>query len=138
MGRRWWMTGAFDVVRSEVSIVVFDQGVGIPSTLEPELLDWIEAIRNANGWGLTDGLMIEAATRPGRTSTDQPGRGRGFSTMRKFVDACDEGELLVYSNRGHYMYGRSGDRRGDSDQSLGGTLVQWRVRHSSSLMRLRS
>jgi hypothetical protein len=136
MGRRWWLTAAFDRQQREVSILLFDQGVGIPFTLEPDLIDRLEAITQMNGVSPSDSLMIEIATRPGRTSTAQAGRGRGFATMRKFVDACDDGDLLVYSNRGYYMHSRDGSHRADGEQSLGGTLIQWRVRHSSSVVRV--
>jgi hypothetical protein len=136
MGRRWWLTGAFDRQLREVSIILFDQGVGTPATLDADLMDRVESVTRTGGLIPTDSLMIEIASRPGRTSTEQPGRGLGFFTMRKFVDACDDGDLLVYSNKGHYMHRRDGRVRADREQSLGGTLIQFRVRHSSSLMRV--
>lgn len=134
LGHRWWLTGVFDKVANEVSIILFDQGVGIPATLEPDLLDIIESLTRAQGLHPRDSLMIEVATRPGQTSTGQSGRGQGFKTMRKFVDACDDGDLIVYSNHGNYLYARSGTERGDRSLSLGGTLIQWRFRHSGPVM----
>lgn len=134
MGRRWWLTGAFDLSRREVAILLFDQGVGIPVTLEPDLRTIVESIATLQGVSPPDSLMIEVATRPGQTSTGQPGRGQGFRTMRKFVDACDDGDLLVYSNFGLYCYKRDDSFRADQSASLGGTLIQWRFRHSAELM----
>lgn len=134
LGHRWWLTGVFDRTANEVSIILFDQGVGIPATLEPDLLDIIESLTRAQGLQPRDSLMIEVATRPGQTSTGQSGRGLGFKTMRKFVDACDDGDLIVYSNHGNYLYARSGTARGDGSLSLGGTLIQWRFRHSGPIM----
>lgn len=133
LGHRWWLTGAVDKESREVSILLFDQGVGIPATLQPDLLDVIESLSRAQGFQPRDSLMIEVATRPGNTSTYQAGRGKGFKTMRKFVDDCDDGDLFVYSNHGHYIYARSGTARGDEPLSLGGTLIQWRFRHSEKL-----
>lgn len=131
--RRWWLTAALDLGLREVSISLFDQGVGIPLTLEADLRAIAESVANLEGFSPPDSLLIEIATRTGRTSTHQAGRGQGFRTMRKFVDACDDGELLVYSNSGLYMYARSGASRADEPVSLGGTLIQWRFRHSTAL-----
>lgn len=133
LGHRWWLTGAVDRESREVSILLFDQGVGIPATLQPDLLAVIESLASAQGMRPRDSLMIEVATRPGNTSTYQSGRGKGFKTMRKFVDDCDDGDLFVYSNHGHYVYARTGTARGDEPLSLGGTLIQWRFRHSEKL-----
>lgn len=130
LGHRWWLTGAFDLEKREVTILLFDQGVGIPATLEPGLRTRMESIAQAEGIIPRDSLMIETATRPGESSTRQPGRGQGFRTMRKFVDFCDDGDLIVYSNTGNYLYARAGTARDDGSLSLGGTLIQWRFRHS--------
>jgi anti-sigma regulatory factor (Ser/Thr protein kinase) len=130
LGHRWWLTAAFDLGQREVAILLFDQGVGIPATLEPDLLNKLESLTHAEGLLPRDSLMIEIATRPGESSTRQAGRGQGFRTMRKFVDACDDGDLIVYSNHGNYLYARAGTDRGDRSLSLGGTLIQWRFRHS--------
>lgn len=133
LGHRWWLTGAFDSDAREAFILLFDQGIGIPATLEPELRDKVESVASLEGFQPRDSLMIEVATRPGNTSTGQSGRGKGFKTMRKFIDDCDDGELFVYSDRGHYVYARGGTARGDQPLSLGGTLIQWRFKHSETL-----
>ena len=64
-----------------------------------------------------------------RTMTGQSGRGKGFPRMKRFVENSPDGELLVYSNRGKYLYS-SGPIEDFSDgmESLGGTLVLWRLR----------
>lgn len=133
LGHRWWLTGAVDHEAREAFILLFDQGVGIPATLEPELRDIVQSLTQLEGMAPRDSLMIEVATRPGNTSTGQSGRGKGFKTMRKFIDACDDGELFVYSDHGHYVYARGGTARGDQPLSIGGTLIQWRFKHSETL-----
>lgn len=133
MGRRWWLTGALDIGRREVSILLFDQGIGIPHTLEPSLKARAESLAKLEGLTPPDSLMIEIATRIGQTSTGQSGRGRGFMTMKKFVDACDDGDLFIYSNFGLFAYNRNGSDRLEQGVSLGGTLIQWRFRHSATV-----
>ena len=134
LGHRWWLTGAFDLEKNEVAILLFDQGVGIPATLEPDLMVKLESLSRIEGMSPRDSMMIEVATRPGESSTRQAGRGQGFKTMRKFVDFCDDGDLIVYSNHGNYLYARAGTARDDRALPLGGTLIQWRFRHSEPVM----
>lgn len=133
-GHRWWLSGSVNRASKEVSILLFDQGAGIPATLAPGLMDRVRSLANLEGIIPRDSHMIEIATKTGETSTGQAGRGQGFYTMRKFVDDCDDGDLFVYSNAGHYMYARNGTSRGDEPLSLGGTLIQWRFRHSTPLV----
>lgn len=84
-----------------------------------------------------DGAKIALATKLGQTSSRQPGRGKGFETMKKAVRACDEGELLVVSNGGYYIYSQDEEEQfGSLDVPIEGTLIQWRVKHASSTMRI--
>lgn len=131
-GRRAWLTGYVNPDRQEMSIMIMDQGAGIPRTLGQTKL---EALRNAIPLISfdSDSKRIHAATQLGRTSTGQQGRGKGFKSMKAFVDACEEAELQVFSNFGRYAYSKAGETISpDSDQSLGGTLVILRARHTGS------
>lgn len=126
---RWWCAAYVDPAQGEMMIILFDQGVGIPNTLDADLFDLIRSMVTTRTWGLSDGFMIAAATELYRTSTGQSGRGRGFRDMKKFIDSCDDGELRVLSNRGSYRYMKAGEQIADEIASIGGTLVEWRVRH---------
>jgi hypothetical protein len=112
-------------------IMILDQGVGIPNTLDANLLDLIAAALGDFKLRPTDGYMIKAATELHRTSTSQATRGRGFRDMKRFVDTCDDGELRVMSNRGTYAYVKGQETIDDHDASIGGTLIEWRVRHAA-------
>lgn len=132
MKGRWWVTGYIDPGTHEMMIVFFDQGVGIPGTLTLDLFDRIKALK-ALSWEPSDGHLIAAATELHRTSTGLGGRGKGFRDMKKFVDTCQDGELWVLSNRGSYAYVKDTDKIDDQPSSIGGTIIQWRVRHSELL-----
>ena len=139
MTNRWWMTSWVDLAAQEVTIMLFDQGVGIPVTLEPTAYESIRAaligfvtLRGIAASPL-DGEMILAATEFHRSSTGQPGRGKGFKNMKQFVDICTDGELRVLSNRGRYSYVAGRNECGDMINSIGGTLVEWRFRHNGSV-----
>ena len=126
---RWWCAAYVDPMMGEMMIILYDQGVGVSGTLDADLFDLIRSIVTTRSWRLSDGYMIAAATELYRTSTGQSGRGRGFRDMKKFVDSCDDGELRVLSNSGSYRYMKGGEQISDESLSIGGTLVEWRVRH---------
>ncbi|WP_166295358.1 hypothetical protein [Bradyrhizobium sp. 2S1] len=135
MPRRWWLAGYVNPAHKEMMVLILDQGVGIPRTLPPTAFEMLTAILNAS-WGPTDGNMIAAATELHRTSTEQRGRGRGFQDMKRFIDTCDDGELRVCSNRGAYTYTKEHQTIADFPSSIGGTLVQWRVRHEGAALEI--
>jgi hypothetical protein len=41
MPHRWWMSSEVNLSKNEVTILFFDQGVGIPRTLAPDLYEVI-------------------------------------------------------------------------------------------------
>ncbi|MHC1949620.1 hypothetical protein IF803_35370 [Bradyrhizobium sp. UFLA06-06] len=135
MPRRWWLAGYLNPVHKEMMVLILDQGVGIPRTLLPNAFEALTAIMNMT-WTPTDGNMIAAATELHRTSTAQPGRGRGFQDMKRFIDTCDDGELRVCSNRGVYTYSKLNQTISDFPTSIGGTLIEWRIRHTGSALEI--
>lgn len=141
MPRRWWLSAWVNVQDREVSISLYDQGVGIPVTLEPTVYEKIRSA--ASGIARltlsakpSDGEMIAAATELHRTGTGQGGRGKGFRNMKQFVDVCSDGELRVLSNQGFYSYMRDEEAFGNERTSIGGTLVEWRFRQHDGLVEL--
>jgi hypothetical protein len=139
MPRRWWMSSWVNVRDRDVTVMLFDQGVGIPETLDATLYERVRAtlkeIINLNAISAqpSDGEMILAATELYRTSTGQSGRGQGFRNMKRFVDVCTDGELRVLSNRGRYVYMKDTENHDDASLSIGGTVVEWRFRHDGSV-----
>jgi hypothetical protein len=128
--RRWWLAGHLDKSNKEMMIMILDQGIGIPNHLEPTLFEKVAALLERR-WSPSDGAMIQAATELYRTSTLQGGRGKGFRDMKRFIDACDDGELRVLSNRGSYSYTKVTEKFDDHTTSIGGTLIEWRVRNQA-------
>ncbi len=133
MKGRWFCAASVNPVQGEMMIALFDQGVGIPVTLDATAFERIMAILERGSISPSDGNMIAAATELYRTSTGQRGRGRGFRDMKKFVDSCDDGELRVLSNRGSYRYMKGDEKIIDHRLSIEGTLVEWRVRHGQAV-----
>lgn len=136
MKNRWWLSARTNVVRKEICVVILDQGVGIPETLDPNDYEQLRAfLTNILQFRLsaepTDGEMILAATAYRRSGTGSEGRGRGFHDMKEFIDVCSDGELRVLSNRGSYHYIGGREQFSDHERTLGGTLIEWRFRHES-------
>jgi hypothetical protein len=134
MRNRWWLSSCLRIQEREVTIVLFDQGVGIPRTLDPTAYESIRAaLTNISQLRLStqpsDGEMILAATEYHRSGTGSQGRGRGFADMKRFVDICTDGELRVLSNRGRYHYMTGTEAYDNAATSIGGTLIEWRFRH---------
>lgn len=129
---RYWVAGSVHPTAQEMMLMVFDQGVGIPETLGPNAFERIMAMLRLD-WSPSDGHMIAAATELHRTSTGEPGRGRGFRDMKRFVDFCDDGELRILSNYGRYIYKKDGQDVANETLSVGGTLIEWRVRHGEAV-----
>lgn len=131
MSRRWWITGHINPAAGEMMFMLLDQGIGIPRKLSPETFERIRSLMRRMTWRPSDGTMIAAATELHRTSTGQSTRGRGFQDMKRFIDSCDDGELRVLSNAGSYAYMKDRETIHDFDRSIGGTIIEWRVRHAS-------
>lgn len=138
---RWYMSASVHPENHEVQIILADQGMGIPLTLDLSLFDQLKASDGAIRTLVdslrgkhSDGLAIKAATELWRTSTRQRGRGRGFRDMKAFVDACPDGELKVLSNRGSYHYVAGAESYADESLSICGTIIRWRIRNDSAVM----
>lgn len=138
MKRRWFLSASVHLRNHEVTVMLYDQGIGIPSTIDISAFDrfviqaedhkWFEIFRNKPN----DGVLIKAATELFRSGTRQSGRGRGFRNMKRLIDHCEDGSLMVLSNFGHYSYvkdreaiGKSKEAFDSNQSSLEGTLLEW-------------
>jgi hypothetical protein len=128
--KRWWLSAAYSKNTNQLTVIAFDQGVGIPATLVRK--GFFSQFRDrVLGW--TDSYKIKTAMRYGKSSTGRPERGKGLVELELFARAYDEGRLSIYSNRGVYqMVHRKGhkDERvfRDHTTSINGTLIEWSVR----------
>jgi hypothetical protein len=127
-GPRWWVGGAVDKSKNEITVVVLDRGVGIPRTLKATFIEKARRLAARMKIGTSDALMIRAAGNVSRTRTEQDERGLGFRDMRRVVEIHFEGDLIVYSLRGEVRY--VSEKRPvltDHQGAIGGTLVQFRI-----------
>lgn len=86
--KRWWMTGSFDEKENMISIIFFDQGVGIPNTIPNKYPKEI-IFSFLKGLGLNinnDGALIRAAMELGRSQTELSYRGKGLPDVKKYIE----------------------------------------------------
>ncbi|SPF79176.1 hypothetical protein ALP8811_03114 [Aliiroseovarius pelagivivens] len=131
-GKPWWATGVFSASRAEVSVVVFDQGVGIPATLNR----WHLAERVRSILGVSSIMsslvkdharMIAAALEVSRTSKGSAmGRGQGLTDVISPVEGYGKGRVRILSGAGGIIYTPNQEVELFSlPRHIGGTLIEW-------------
>lgn len=130
--REWWMLHKRD--QGRLFIAVCDLGIGIPASLP--IVHTMERVREVlarmfPGRRPTDGRMIKAALRIGRTRTGETYRGLGFSDILEIIDNISGSALNIFSNRGRLSYHSSATSRRPSikirtfKNSVLGTILVW-------------
>jgi len=129
--RQWWLSASIDRKEKKLSIIFYDQGVGIPTTLPRAR--FFEGIKEFfNTW--KDSEKIEAAMRGGRSATEKLERGKGLRNFIEFPTSYARGTLSIYSLCGmyrmHWKKGKLNDsetERRNYANSIGGTLIEWSI-----------
>ena len=126
---RWWMFGAYEKNRRQLTCVFFDRGVGIPATLpRTHSMERVRKFLERLGIPEDDGSLIAAATELGRTSTAASHQGRGLHDVKEFVERSTNGRLRILSRRGQFIYdGKNPDQASVLPASIGGTLIEWEI-----------
>jgi hypothetical protein len=124
--KQWWASGFWNPTSNTVGLQLYDQGAGIPATL-PKQTYWPRMFKALDPEGSPAGL-IAAALEYGRTSTGQPGRGKGLAEMANWIETTGSGFLRIMSGGGEIVYrpGATISRR-NFDAPFCGTLVEWEV-----------
>ena len=124
---RWWLSAAHNAKERELVILMYDQGLGIPSTVPQNFGERVRRI-----FGDTDAALIRAAHNLGRSETGEAHRGFGLERdVRRYVrDFEGRGTYRVISGKGEYTV-QSGERGTETERtfqrSLRGTLIEWRL-----------
>jgi hypothetical protein len=124
----WWVSASYNSKNREFTVIVFDQGLGIPGTLPKKGLK-----EQFSGFLNDDARIIELAFDLPRSETGLEYRGRGLQeNVRAYIeDHESDGALSVISNKGLYVYMKKAGKITTSGRnerlSLRGTLVEWHV-----------
>jgi hypothetical protein len=124
----WWRAGFKSIKENFVLIILYDQGAGIPNTLETNWAEQLQSLITRLSRTPSDSEKIELAMERGRSRTRYPGRGQGSYDMQSVIRESKNGELRVLSYRGNYRYQNTGTWTSvDMTTPLEGTLVIWRL-----------
>ena len=125
--KRWWLSAAYDANRGELLILIYDQGIGIPSTIPRKLTERAMALIRRE-----DAQLIRAAHELQRSVTGEAHRGFGLQRdVRRYIQDFDgKGTYRVISGKGEYTVqsGREGpESTRNFQRSLPGTFIEWRL-----------
>lgn len=136
--RKLWVTASASKRDNSLTVVVYDQGAGIPYTyprkaLKGRITDQLKQFLLDN-WGNeeVDGhshdAYIEMAMRFGHSRTDKPYRGKGLPQMNELITSVGGGRMSIYSGQGWWSGSKlHGVKKGLLERSVGGTLIEWNV-----------
>ena len=113
---RWWQYAFHKKESGSFTVIIYDVGSGIPSTLSPLI-----------GKRADDCEYIAEAMRKGVTRFNISGRGMGFEDIKSPIDQNITADyLVVYSGRGQVIY-RNGKIEDKilHDIDISGTLIEW-------------
>ncbi|WP_446830175.1 ATP-binding protein [Candidatus Foliamicus sp.] len=127
----WWLSASHDA--DGVTIMIYDQGSGIPETLPRNYGERLKERILGKSLLRDHAKMIKEAHELSRTRTDQPHRGHGLERdVRGYFKYIGEGYYRVTSQKGEYLVERSSDgiereTLTHHPHPLRGTLIEWRV-----------
>ncbi|WP_157033111.1 hypothetical protein [Halomonas sp. S2151] len=146
--KRWWL--CCDVFGDTLYLAIYDNGVGIPSTVQshkwfldilererPEVFE--EAERNiavsSNSVSkivfnkVNDADLIYISMLDDFTETKEKKHGQGSKSIKALVNESEGGKLWVFSGRGMYKFERDEEHPELKRLShkIPGTLVQWNI-----------
>lgn len=131
--RRWWAGALIDHQNGYLHLVVYDQGVGIPATLQRRgFLDRLKGHRPER----TDADVIAGALQYGRSGVsddalfgdEADGRGNGLWRMCELAETFDYADVRFTSLKGDVVYAKGGALEQTTLQSrFCGTMIRWRT-----------
>jgi hypothetical protein len=127
--RRWWMSGSYHKEQGRITVMVYDMGVGIPTTL-PNSDFWaiVSGFLSKLQLSATDANIIRGAMEIGKTRTGLENRGYGLYDIQQFIQRSGKGVLRIISQKGEYTYFHSGKEiTKDHKYPLVGTLIAWEI-----------
>lgn len=134
--KRWWFAATLSPLTRSLAVVVYDQGITIPTSL-PER-PWFQKMtnfvkdlfgydRNEANWSDSD--WIAAALAYGRTRSRKDYRGKGLPQMAQLVDQCEAGSLRIVSGAGscYLEKGQQMVKEQPAARGIHGTLIEWHL-----------
>jgi hypothetical protein len=124
---KWWLASSYDPLESKITIMIYDQGVGIPYTLPRSgFYEQIKFYMKQLSGASNDCEMIEAALKSGRSQTLASHRGKGLKQILQFSEEDESGLLRIISAKGEVsIQANKKTERKLHETNLEGTFIQW-------------
>lgn len=136
---KWWISVSVDDKRNELNVIIFDHGLGIPSTIKTST-KFSRYHRIITSWSESERLYLafeRERRKSGEVRSLIEGRGHGCPDIARLVSPEDENmvkpgsELSVFSGKGEYRLSGIGAHtrgvRSELPVKLQGTLIEWRI-----------
>lgn len=132
--RRWWAGALVSHRDGYLYLVVYDQGVGIPTTLDRYGI--VESLFGKKR-EKTDADVIAGALEYGRSGAsadavfgnEADGRGNGLARMCELTEKFDEADVRFTSLKGDVRFYKGGlVERTNLKTRFGGTMIRWRAK----------
>ena len=122
----WWLSASLD--ENAVTIMIYDQGAGIPATLPRKFSEHLRTIVQAD-----HAEMIRRAHELTRSRHDEQHRGHGLQRdVRGYLQYLARGQYRVISLKGEYVFEPLAEdnrhRVYKHSHPLLGTLIEWKLR----------
>lgn len=113
---RWWQCCWHDQINNKLVFLIYDDGVGIATTLKEKFPDIID-----------DHEMIKKAMTKGVSRSPKISRGKGSNDIIQATCIFPNSHVIIMSGNGQYMHDNTGVKSKELPFTLKGTLVQWVV-----------
>jgi hypothetical protein len=127
----WWLSGSVSQGNRQLTVSLYDQGITIPASLRlsglfNEAFKAYEKLFKSDMWDdpKIDQRSLKWAFNTAETATGLNHRGKGLPNIRNMVAECPEGQLLVLSGKGKYLYINGKETFETTDLPLSGTYVE--------------
>ena len=125
----WWMSAAFNEAQGTLTVIFFDQGIGIPESLPRNFKEYIGSFFTLLA---DDATKLEAAMEIGRSRTKKSHRGNGLGDIKEYISSLNDGYLKIISGCGKLIYQKvsalGNQKVYPLKEKLQGTLIEWRVK----------
>ncbi|MDA9817824.1 hypothetical protein N9C35_02150 [Flavobacteriaceae bacterium] len=132
--KQWWMLASFNPSSKKLTVMFYDQGIGIPDSLPVKYTDYFNSLGITDFFNTSHSKLIQISTTVGRSATKESHRGKGLDQIKSYISNSniENGYIKIYSNKGKYFYGRDvsfGEKEElqDLKQKIKGTLIEWQV-----------
>ena len=128
---RWWAASSYtsnDQGDKTIRFMLYDQGVGIPATIQEEKRREIitEFITEKIPFLNPNSQIIKKLLENPKSSTGETNRGKGLPQILSAAKS-NQGKFRLISGKGHVTCSEIGEvmSNNDHDDHLGGTLIEW-------------